>query len=358
MNSMKRNEKMIRAMADNTPEWLKGAKPYLQKAAPILAFLAMLIDTAAPYVIHGSIWAYKKFKELPDELEWAVFGVWLCFFGGVYPVLVLTVETFLMTGWDQTSAAILELYNQFLIVQEASKKDDERDDDGDGIRDVDQRSGKENFTHKMDLFLKTADPKKIQSAAGVVFNAWFAVVAVLRVEFAKTTALGVAIGDATFKTIGRVIVPICDVCMPEKYAKWVPMVAKYMARAFGMYLAWTLQAVISAFHSGIRGGPGPIFIRFLPFFFLLDPLLSFLYISIYFRFQPSSIITSNHPKSFPNHPKSPQKHVNSSPNLIHKIIPPPSPLSPHHPRFHGGTHGLGLQGKARWQEVQRRRHLP
>ena len=46
--------------------------------------------------------------------------------------------------------------------------------------------------------------------------AWLAVVAVLRVQFAKTIALGAAVGDAIVKTVGRVVIPVLYAALPEK----------------------------------------------------------------------------------------------------------------------------------------------
>lgn len=41
--------------------------------------------------------------------------------------------------------------------------------------------------------------------------------------------------------------------LPESLHKWVPMIANWCMRSFAVSLAWTLQVIIVAFHSSLRG---------------------------------------------------------------------------------------------------------
>jgi len=43
------------------------------------------------------------------------------------------------------------------------------------------------------------------------------------------------------------------VAIPKEYHKWIPVVINYGCRIIGVSIAWTIQRVISAFYSAIRG---------------------------------------------------------------------------------------------------------
>jgi len=92
------------------------------------------------------------------------------------------------------------------------------------------------------------------NALSVLSAAWLAIIAVIRVKFAKTIALGASIGIVIEKTVGRIVIPIMIDVLPEKYKKWIPVIVAYAARSVGVSIAWTIQSVISAFHSAVRGG--------------------------------------------------------------------------------------------------------
>lgn len=47
------------------------------------------------------------------------------------------MEAFRLCGWDKTQGAIEDIYEEAQHILEQSKKDDEKDEDGDGIADVD-----------------------------------------------------------------------------------------------------------------------------------------------------------------------------------------------------------------------------
>jgi hypothetical protein len=72
----------------------------------------------------------------------AIAGFVLVFFGGNFFTLAAAVEAYRMIGFDETKTALVALHKSYKVAMEASKKDDEVDDDGDGIADVKQISSK------------------------------------------------------------------------------------------------------------------------------------------------------------------------------------------------------------------------
>ena len=77
------------AAADRAPPSLV---PYLRKAAPFLAALAVAVNKVAPVFISIYSTAFTYFNMLPYELMMVVFGLALCFFGGVYPAAIAAAE--------------------------------------------------------------------------------------------------------------------------------------------------------------------------------------------------------------------------------------------------------------------------
>ncbi len=52
----------------------------------------------------------------------------------------------------------------------------------------------------------------------------------------------------------KYIVPKLEALLPAEYKKWAKPVISYTIKSFAISIAWTLQRIISAFHSAIRGG--------------------------------------------------------------------------------------------------------
>jgi hypothetical protein len=71
---------------------------------------------------------------------WAIIGLIICFFGGLYPTLFAAAEAFRLCGWERTQGAIMDIYTETVTILEQSKKDDELDEDGDGVADVNDLS--------------------------------------------------------------------------------------------------------------------------------------------------------------------------------------------------------------------------
>jgi hypothetical protein len=114
----------------------------------------------------------------------AVFGLFLAFFGSTYLVTLAAIEAYRLCGWEQSYKylviiwedyqvfVIFSVSNSFLFernnclfvvenrlvcaktVRQASLKDDQVDDNKDGIADVKQISKKELVSRKSMLFLK------------------------------------------------------------------------------------------------------------------------------------------------------------------------------------------------------------
>jgi hypothetical protein len=67
-----------------------------------------------------------------------------------------------MCGYETTLKCLNDLYEDFQKVVESNKADDDKDDDNDGIPDVQQISSQDLLTRKTFLFLRTVEPKRVR----------------------------------------------------------------------------------------------------------------------------------------------------------------------------------------------------
>jgi len=158
-----------------------------------------------------------------------------------------------MCGFQQTKDALLELYKNYLKVLDAHRKDELVDDDNDGTPDVQQITPQELLTRKLSLILKSMDPVKVTASFNGLWMGFLGVVAVLRLKFAQTIALGATIGHIFESIAERYARPVLELTIPETHHKWIPVIISYGCKCIGVSIAWTIQRVISAFYSSIRG---------------------------------------------------------------------------------------------------------
>jgi len=158
-----------------------------------------------------------------------------------------------MCGYEQTKECLLQLYQSYLVVLRENEKDNMVDENNDGVADVLQIDKKELFTRKLSLILKSMDPLKVSNALSGLWMGFLGVVAVLRLKFAQALALGATIGNIFITYIEPIATPILLKAIPAPYQKWIPVIISYSCKSIGVSIAWTIQRVISAFYSSIRG---------------------------------------------------------------------------------------------------------
>jgi hypothetical protein len=144
----------------------------------------------------------------PEELIPALFGLFMAFFGGHYFLTFAAIEAYRVFGWKQTIENLRLIHTNYLVVMEASRKDDELDVDGDGIADVKQMSKKKLFTRKLALALKACNPHEVSAAVTGLWTGFMGVVATLRIQFAQTITMGATIGDIFNDVTTKYFLPI------------------------------------------------------------------------------------------------------------------------------------------------------
>lgn len=219
-----------------------------EKAMPFIGLCIMyamkLWETAQPYLTGKNT----------EDLVPAICGFVLCFFGGTFPLCIAAVEAFRLAGWKGMKKAIIDLKVEGEKALDAHKKDETEDKDGDGIPDSKQCSPQALVMRKSMLFLKVVDPDKVSAAAACLSCGLLAVLASLKMSFARAITLGATLGDVAKKAIDARVMPQLTELCPLEYRKWLPNVVEFVTKFIAVSIAFMLQAIISAFHSAIRGG--------------------------------------------------------------------------------------------------------
>eukprot|EP01125_Pyxidicula_operculata_P005742 TRINITY_DN2008_c0_g1_i1.p1 TRINITY_DN2008_c0_g1~~TRINITY_DN2008_c0_g1_i1.p1 ORF type:complete len:321 (+),score=73.23 TRINITY_DN2008_c0_g1_i1:1189-2151(+) len=228
----------------------------LEKAAPLLVVLSSAVNTLGPHVIR--LWELLLVLWVSltpyHYLFPSIVGLCMAFFGGHYVLTFAAIEAYRMCGMEETTKHLIALYDDYLKVREVNEKDNLVDDNNDGIADVKQISSKELVTRKLQLLLKSIDPVKVSNSFSGLWMGFLGVVAVLRVQFARTVALGATIGGIFQRPADVYLSPILEKVIPTEYHKWNQVIINYTCKIIGVSIAWSIQRVISAWYTGIRGG--------------------------------------------------------------------------------------------------------
>mmetsp|Transcript_25286 Transcript_25286/g.37616 ORF Transcript_25286/g.37616 Transcript_25286/m.37616 type:complete len:306 (+) Transcript_25286:67-984(+) len=197
---------------------------------------------------------HKFYKQLPTDYIHLLIGAILCFFGGVYPTVFAALQAAEHGGLTTVRKALKALGDEVMIIISESKKDDKVDADGDGTPDTKQLSSRTLMERKVKLVLIKMNPEKVNAAITSIYKVWMAVLAVLKIQFARTIALALTISDFFQSFIDRSVVPIIDKATPAEYKKWVPVLTDWMCKSIGVGVAWKIQTIITAFTSSLAGG--------------------------------------------------------------------------------------------------------
>ncbi|KAJ8902009.1 hypothetical protein NDN08_004210 [Rhodosorus marinus] len=228
----------------------KSAAPIINKALDILDDLAPLFD-----FIYETVQSFIRFIQPyhPEDFMPALFGFILCFFGGTYMMLTSAVEAFRLFGFEKVKANVMALHSNFRAALDAFRKDNQQDENRDGIADVQQMQAQELLSRRVSIFFKSVNPEEVFAAVEGLLQGWLAVIATLKSRFAQYIAIGASIGDALNKTVGPILSKLIQGVLPSEYDRWAPVTIKYGFRMFGVSIAWTIARVVNSFYSSIRG---------------------------------------------------------------------------------------------------------
>uniref|UniRef100_A0A7S4I9Z4 Uncharacterized protein n=1 Tax=Odontella aurita TaxID=265563 RepID=A0A7S4I9Z4_9STRA len=236
---------------ENVKENLNKAAELAQVAAkPAIDFVTWVF----PYVVSFGRQAHDIYVKLPVDYAHFLIGVIFCFFGGLYPTLFAAVIAAEHGGRRTLMKALNELTEEATKIIEASKKDDDLDEDGDGKKDVDQLAGKELLARKAKLIMTKMDPEKVNEALSSIYKIWLSVAAVLMVQFAQTISMALGIAEFIKSPLDRFVAPVVEAAVPDEYDRWVPVTLGWLAKSIAISIAWYIETIRSAFTSALNGG--------------------------------------------------------------------------------------------------------
>jgi len=231
--------------------------PIVKQIGYYIAKSGKYVDMAMPYVIMAKEKTLEIWKKMepyhPEYLSTIGIGLVMIFFGGTFMTLIAAVEAYRISCWEDSKKQLLILKQNFEKAWADSRADDAVDDNNDGIADVEQITKEELLKRKALILLKSIEPMQVYNAVGCLYIGFLAVMATLKVKFAQAITLGAALGEIIFNAVNPYAGPILKKALPEEYQKWGPVIISYFSKSTGISVAWTLQRIISSFHSAIRG---------------------------------------------------------------------------------------------------------
>jgi len=235
---------------------LNRIKPVLTPAVKVASVTVNLVGPLYMKLFDLGCYAYET---LPIDLLNSLAGLGLAFCGGAYCTSIAAVEAFRMSGWETTRSYLLDVKQEVATVWAAHAKDNAKDADGNQKSDVAELLAKGEYFEllKRKLAVTAAaiqDPSKLALTLGGLYTAWLAVQGTLRLEFAKTITLGLAIAELAQPTAQKLLIPLLSHVVPPEYHHWLPVAIHSAAKALGVAVAWRLQVIVSSVHLALRGG--------------------------------------------------------------------------------------------------------
>jgi len=198
---------------------------------------------------------YKVYKILPSNVIQMVFGATLCFFGGTFFAALAAAEAANNFGGKEMYDHLWVVWEEGGRVAEATVKDDEVDANNDGIVDVDQMSTNQLINHKAFVaMVAVKEPQRLEEALQKLMAVWITVIGTLKVKFMQTLAIALGIGDMITLPANRVFGPPLGMLLGPDLQHWSAPTIDTSIKLGMCFIASYLQAIISAFYSGLRGG--------------------------------------------------------------------------------------------------------
>ena len=239
-------------------ESIPSLKVYITSSIPYVVQTATCCEATIPY-LHAAFTSMQQLAVILepyrlDLLAPAAIGLIMCFFGGSFMTLIAACEAYRMVGLASQMKLVKELWADFETFSAASRADDKLDLDGDGVADVLQVTPQQLMQRKVLLFVRTIDPRRLGDAVAGLQSGFLAVVATLKLEFARCITLGSALGQILQKPCDAFVQPVIEGLLPPDYKRWASPVLSGIIKSATITFAWFLQRIISAFHSAMRGG--------------------------------------------------------------------------------------------------------
>lgn len=253
LNEMK--DELAKRVSDSP--YLQSAVLFITKLRPLFEHAQRAVVFLFPYLMIAVAKLQEFWIQLqpyhPEEFAPVIFGFIMCFFGGHFFTLFAAIEAYKVCGFDHSIQCLHSMHDDFQRCLEASAKDDLVDEDNNGIADVLEIPFNELVLRKLRLFVVTTNPLIVAEACNGLATGFMGVVFTLKIKFAQTVTLGNTIGNTFSRVLEPLLIEPLRVVFPQEYHQWIPVMIRYSCKTFGVSIAWSVQRVIEAFYSAIRG---------------------------------------------------------------------------------------------------------
>lgn len=223
-------------------------------AACLKYFVIPLLYIAKIYFWLAKV-VYKIYTVLPINILQMIFGAGLCFFGGTYFATIAAIEAFRQFGGELLWEQLKIVWTAAGEAQIAVAADAKVDKDGNNIPDVEEMNVNDRLTHTAKVsMMAVKDPMAMQKALTFLWTTWLSVLAVLKFQFAKTVTLCLGIAEMLELPICRVLGPVIAMALGPDLNHWCFAIISITVKIIAVVIAAYVQAIISAFYSGLRGG--------------------------------------------------------------------------------------------------------
>ncbi|EPY25598.1 hypothetical protein STCU_06645, partial [Strigomonas culicis] len=182
-------------------------KDHIDRAQRVLQHLITAFCVVSPYAARGwqqlaalraaFVGADGTVGGLPLSDVLPLFmGLVFCFFGSSFLLLFTVAATVRLVCWDVVRASGAVLLENYRVAWQEHKRDEQRDDDGNGIPDVDEIDTNAYIARKVRVFVKSIDVQQVSTAVQALLAGVMSVVATLRVGFAKRLTLSASLANA------------------------------------------------------------------------------------------------------------------------------------------------------------------
>lgn len=235
--------------------------PLLKYVRPALTCLCQGLCICLPLyfkLLRGGYWFWTTYIAKSAQLVKMVLGVVLCFFGGTFVATIAAAEALQQFGTKQAIEDLRHVFAQASRLQDANDKDDKVDEDGDGVSDMDQLlidKPQEWARRKLYMGLTVVDdPQRLSSALRNLWSAYLAVIATLRLEFARTTAIALGIVEVVSPVVKRTVYEPLIALIGTGLKQWADVAIDAVLGLIAITIAWYIQMVIAMYYSALRGG--------------------------------------------------------------------------------------------------------
>ena len=211
----------------------------LRATAPILTLVMQGLAIVGPLYVKVYKYCYDLYIAAPKLTLKIVFGLALCGFGGTFTASIAAIEAFRQMGGATVFESVSVVWGELMEVKKANDADDKVDADKDGIADVDQIPPHELATRKITVAMTAVkQPAKLQEATVALWAAYIAVLATLRLQFARTTAMAMGIIEVVEYPIIRVLAPPFTSLLGPKLQHWSETLLDSGIKLIAIIFAW------------------------------------------------------------------------------------------------------------------------